>query len=293
MKQIYILEGNNLDWFKENYSKLGGIKCSEYLKLPAYFLRKKAIFYNIKISKETRLLIQKQNFNTAKANKQEKIKKICNEIRIDSKEKAYVLGFLWGDGYLNCPKKYNCCYAVLEIQKEDFDNIISYFKCFGEWKITYRNRKETDCNRKIQGSAVLCDSSFGLFLKNNNYKNKSQVSPNSVLSIIPDEFKKWWWRGYVDADGCFYINKTNSLHQFSLAGSYEQDWSEVDKLFKGLNIKFNVIKQIRNNHKHSIVRISNRCDIIKLGKYIYSDIYDEIGLNRKYNKYNDIISSYH
>lgn len=196
------------------------------------------------------------------------------------------MGYLWGDGNLHSYKnknniKSNVCYARLDIVFSDLKQIINLFSVWGNWKIYYVNRS----NRQPQGRIELFDKNFGWFLTQHDFLIKSKSEPTKILSVIPEELKPYWWRGFVDADGCFYIHETQHLRQFSLAGSFENQWEEAEKLFNELKIsKFQ--KQYKNTtkSKSSVIRLSNRDNIIKLGNYIYGDKLS-IGLKRKYDKF--------
>lgn len=208
---------------------------------------------------------------------------------VNSPEKAYTLGFLWGDGTIKKHKITtnswsNIYYPNLEINKKDLDEIIKLFNVWGNWSLYVRQRP----NRKKQGSITLFNPYFGWFLTENDYIIKSYTEPTKILSKIPENLKSYWWRGFIDADGCFYSNKC--ANQFSLAGQYDQTWKETVNLFISLNIeKYQIQQKIFKSKlnlisRGSIIRISNSQTIIELGKYIYSDNLN-IGLKRKYNKY--------
>lgn len=287
MFKKYILQASQLEWFKENYSALGGQKCSEHLKLPVRFLRKTARKYGLKVCKS--VIAQNCSKRIIKMHQDKfqvdmlKIK----DITIDSPEKAYSLGFLWGDGYLVSHSP-TCKYINFSIVRSDFDNIFKYFECWGKWSIHYAAERR---GHKEQGQATLCNRIMGWFLKENDYKNKSTVSPTKILSNIPEVLRHYWWRGYIDADGCFYYHHKQYLYQFSIAGSYNQDWQETMALFSLIGIKkYKVNRRLHTNYKSykdtrdSVIRVSNSRDIVKLGDYIYRDGCD-IGLIRKYEKY--------
>jgi len=204
---------------------------------------------------------------------------------IDSPEKAYTLGFLWGDGNLLNIKNSNLFYPRLEILKEDLEQIKDLFKVWGHWHEYTRKRD----NRKEQSIITLYDKDLGWFLSKYDYLIKSSNEPTKILEIIPEYLKPLWWRGWIDADGCFYFNQKQYFRQFSLAGSYQLSWEESKKLFTKLKIfKYNMQYTLNKKSKSSIIRINNKKDINLLGNYIYQDSFF-IGLERKRIKYNSII----
>ena len=52
--------------------------------------------------------------------------------------------------------------------------------------------------------------------------------------------------------------------------------------------KYSIKRQLTKRGNYSQFKITNKSDILKLGNYIYQN-YDNIGLERKFNKYQDII----
>jgi hypothetical protein len=204
--------------------------------------------------------------------------------KINSIEKSYTLGFLWGDGNLVIRQNTEAYYPRFEITESDFDSIYQSFRVWGEWSIHRRHRE----NRKPQASATLCDKELGWFLFQNDYADKTYVEPTKILSKISAKLKPYWWRGFIDADGCFYTNQKEWLKQFSLAGSYELEWIEATKLFNKLGIEtFKTNYRKVSNSESSTIRINNREGIIKLGNYIYADNLS-IGLKRKQDKFLEI-----
>ena len=202
---------------------------------------------------------------------------------VDSPEKAYVLGFLWGDGTVKSYKLSdgsisNNHYVEVEIVREDFEKIEKLFEVWGKWTKRFRKR----IGRREQGILHIADGNFGWFLVQNDFEKKSISEPTKILSIIPNKYRCYWWRGFIDADGCFYAG--NKTSQFSIAGNYELNWGETVKLFDELDIrKYQVQHRIHQKSKSSAIRISNKNSIIKLGEYLYQDKL-HIGLRRKYEK---------
>ena len=202
--------------------------------------------------------------------------------KVDNAEKAYTLGFLWGDAHIRSYKIKsgisNIHHTQLEIVRKDLDQIKDYFNVWGNWYLNYRSRK----NRQEQGILTNFNGEFGWFLTVNNYLIKSKSEPTKILSIIPQDLKHYWWRGFIDADGCFYCK--DIAFQFSMAGSYGQSWEEFVSLLKALGIeKYQIQQRIHKKSKSSAIRMSNRKNIIILGDYIYSG--ETLGLKRKYDKF--------
>lgn len=218
---------------------------------------------------------------------------------IFTKEICYVLGYLWADGYIHEVKRPikknpdNVYYSIkMEIVKEDGDSILEVFKKTElDWKVTARKRKNSI---RIQSCFSLSNfktnknsMDFLNFLLSSGYKNKT-ASQYQVLNKIPQEFKKYWIRGFFDGDGCINIQNKKDLKRFRLYfyGPEEQDWVSVFELFKTLDIKYKyqTISRKNGKHKSSHIVCSFRTDIIKFFEYLYPDFEYDIGLYRKYEK---------
>lgn len=284
------LNEKNKKWFLENYPILGGKKCSEFLKIPLNIIYSIAIKLKIRMLSETTSIIHSNNSKKQHFNTRTKKYNRSKTLSIKTPEESYIFGLLWGDGYLRKPKNnknFAQYYPSISLKREDLENIKKYFSSIGKWHFYYRKRT----SRKEQCDAVLCDSCMGFFLYDNGYCDKSTISPKKILERVPEKLQRYWWMGYIDADGCFYTNKKNYCYQFSLAGSYDQDWTEFEKLLGKLNVKYTITKRIQNknskNSKSSCVRITNKENIIKLGEYIYGKDMN-VGLERKHQKYLEI-----
>lgn len=201
---------------------------------------------------------------------------------LNNKEHIYLMGFLWADGYLHHTKNR----LELSIITDDFNDISNLFdtNC---WTTLHRNRK----GRKPQTTIGLykketCD----VFRKNYNYIKKSCECPNFINNIRKD-LLCYFIRGFFDGDGCFYLSKDNKQKQCFLAGSYDQDWSWIEKILNELGIKYSIKQKTqKKNHKYSIIYITKK-DILTFGNYIYHNYdNDNIGIKRKYEKFLKIIN---
>ena len=200
-----------------------------------------------------------------------------------TKEVAYMLGLLWADGYIE-KGKYK--YAInIECLSEDMIHFSKNLDKTGNWKYYYRTRK----NRHPITKAHISNKILNYFLVENDFINKSYVSPKKILSIIQKELHSYFLLGVIDGDGCFYFNKKHGLRQFTLTGSLNQDWSSFEEIFKELNVVYKIIRTPNSKTGSSQIRVLNKENIKKIGDYIYHNLNNNIGLPRKFEKYKLII----
>lgn len=205
-------------------------------------------------------------------------------INPNTKEVCYFLGFLWADGYLGkgITSQHGKNYRItLGIIKPDFQNIEPILDKIGKWNKFFRQQP----NRQPQGEFITSNMAIHKFLIENNYGNKN-MGPK-ILDIIPTNLLKYWYRGYLDGDGNIYCTYNKYLViQVSFSAPYEQNWTFMEKLINRLHInKFGIQRLVRlNGNSHSTFRVTNLIDSKKLLDFIYQD-FDNIGLIRKYNKY--------
>jgi hypothetical protein len=202
---------------------------------------------------------------------------------IEKKEICYFLGLIWADGYLS--KKTNS--LGLECVADDMEHFKKVLDKIGKWCYYDRNRDRNGVECKSLTNAHITDPQLHKFLEENDYLEKSQKSPDKIISKIPNDLIKYFLLGMIDGDGCFYFKKSLSS-QFTISGTKEQDWSSIEKILVSLEIKYKIVV----TKSSSAIRITNKKDIKKIGDYVYSPLKNEnIGLRRKYEKYKQIISS--
>lgn len=195
---------------------------------------------------------------------------------------GYLLGFLWADGYV-CKKHENrkenkiCIY----IASEDMEDIKDLYFISGNWQIYKKNHSTRKSLTRIQcHSKKLYD-----FLEDLDFKNKSEKSPIKILQNKNVEYKRGFWRGFIDGDGCYYFNPLIRKKVISVSGTLNQDWTSYIELLNELKIKFSIIRKKINLGGRSEVRINKSKDLLILINYIYPNKkYDSIGLKRKFYK---------
>jgi hypothetical protein len=199
---------------------------------------------------------------------------------------AYFLGFFWGDGGMksnNKPTVPKICIA-----KDDGQQLYPLFQeCF-EFSYT----EYAQLNRKIRSTFFFKDKELKRFLLEMDAMNKSYIAPTKILQAIPQDLHRYFWRGLIDADGCFYKCKGKKGGTFSISSTLNQDWSSFEKLCDSLGIEnLSVYKRETKKGDSSAVEIKYGPDIQKIGHFIYGENFDDIGLKRKFDKFIEISNS--
>ena len=198
--------------------------------------------------------------------------KINKFINLDYRS-AYVLGYLWADGYL-VKNKVDLC-----ILESDGNELINIFNTTGSWTIYHRYRK----NRQPQIGFCTKNIPLGNLLNEYGFNDKSYIEPNFITNYSKD-IQRLFWLGFFDGDGCLYSNWNNHCTQLTFAGTYEYEWALLSSFLDSINITYTIRKQVSDNgNKASYLRITNRSYITQLLDYLYRD--HELGLSRKRNKY--------
>ena len=208
-----------------------------------------------------------------------------NQFRnIKTKEISYILGLMWADGYMTNDNRH----IIIRLINEDMKKLKNIFELVG-----INNYKIIDMikygNFKPIGQINMNNVKLGKLFYNYGFKEKSIISPNKLLKNIPGKLQHYFFRGLIDGDGCFYINKKYYTYQFILASTINQDWSYMVNLCNILGINYRIDKRDTLKSKSSAFRICRKKDVIKLGDYIYNDF--TFGLNRKYQKFLKIKNS--
>jgi transcriptional/translational regulatory protein YebC/TACO1 len=268
---------NDIKFLKDEFPSKGTKFVADNLNRTISSIEHKAQKLGLKINKERKT--EKSKINSTKRVYNTNYK-VPNLLEIDiTDEIAYILGILWTDGYFSIEQKS----IGITILKEDMDDLEPLFQNNGKWYSYLRKRE----NRNDTKSLSCYNPDFVKSLITYDFDNKSILSPLKIWNKIPDILKKFFFRGVIDGDGCFYINKKNSAHQFTVYSTYEQDWTLYEQILTELNCKFSINRHISKikNSKSSCLRISNKKDIIKLINWLYEGYeQDNIGLKRKYNK---------
>lgn len=204
---------------------------------------------------------------------------------LSSPKLVYLHGFMWGDGYVS---KKACQLYIVQKDSREVQAIIKNEIKFKTYTYKPQGNRQTV-------EVIRFNNEYKDFLIQSGYCSKSLDSPEKILSIIPKELHFYWWRGYVDADGCFCKCKNKLGGSFSIAAPIDKNWMKESELMRSLDIQsFNIRKTKFQKgdkiHKSSTLSMTHNKEIKKIGQYIYQG--KIFGLKRKYKKYQSLLQGF-
>lgn len=197
---------------------------------------------------------------------------------IDTKDKAYFLGWMVSDGYNSGEK------ICLSIQKGDID-ILKIFKN----KINYSGNIVFDKNKKKEHYKILAKISIydkklsqdliklGVIPKKSHY---------TYFPDIPEEFHSHFIRGVFDGDGCIFIGE--KIQVFGITGNLKLIKTIQELLIKNCNLKENKLLQDKrcNGNIYNLKYGGNK-QVKKIYTWLYKDC-EDLYLTRKKEKFEKI-----
>lgn len=196
-----------------------------------------------------------------------------------TKEIAYLLGLIWGDGHISVNKESRAYNTSVTLNKTDFNNVKDLLtkNGFKVYKVKKQKKSWKQCY-----TAHLASKRLALFLKSYDYCDKSIATPHKILGEIPKKFHGYFVRGWFDADG-----SNNTLRDFvggtiCIAGSYAQDWTALQKICEKIGIENSKCnKQIGKRGRGSVYKFGGHFNILRFRKFLYPNGIDGIGFKRK------------
>lgn len=192
-----------------------------------------------------------------------------------TKEFAYLLGFLWADGYIlkKIDKKgFNHHRIVCEIVSEDFEEIWKHFDSFSKWSKSKRKRKD---NWKETTTGTIGNKYFYEFLASLGFENKLQ-GLNKVSSYLNSfNLFDYFVCGLFDGDG-----HTDFKKLIEISSGISQNWKTLENIFIEHQISYGIYTYIHPTKKHSssVLKIQNQQGF----KWFYETfLKSDVGLKRK------------
>lgn len=255
-------EEHEINYLKENYTKmtnrqmakvLGRTKCAVDLKINKLGIKK-----------------SKYTFNTCFFN--------C----INTEEKAYWLGFISADGwiqYKNNPANYE---LGIQLQALDADHIKKFNKSIGGNIPIIFNTRVCNLNGKKYSQATLRLYSKEFIEPLLKFGLENGKSYDLAFPDLNSDFMRHYIRGYFDGDGCIGQNSNanrNIKIDFCSACKQYLDSLRAYLYTQGVS-SYIVDKKNKNTYRLNIAGMKN---VDKMMHYLYDDA--SIFLERKYVKY--------
>ena len=213
-------------------------------------------------------LLQKYNYKSLHDGK-----KYCNsnyfEI-INTKEKAYWLGFFSADGYVNQLTR------SVEFCLKDEEAVILF-------KEALKSQHKISCKNGKYYRLSIKDKKMSEDLLSLNLDNNKTYNYSIPIDKIPEKFMSHFLRGYFDGDAYIGISSQNKF-VISVTEASNKVMIDIQKILKKeLGIDFNIRYNKRNLYVFSITGKKAQ----KILEYVYKDSNKKIRLERKYKKYKE------
>ena len=211
---------------------------------------------------------------------------------IDTEDKAYWLGFLTTDGWINQSKKTNAGVTGIELQYGDIGHLKKFNKSIdGNYQITDRWRTCSIAKNKEKKHHMCCIRIFSATMYNTlkNLGFSNDKSYDFHIPKLPEHLIRHYMRGYFDGDGCFcFTNKSFGVHFITAS---QPLYTDLLNILQTLSIKTSNCVFV-NEFGTTMYRpeICKFNDKIKFLDWIYQDC--NIYLDRKYKKYLKVKNRY-
>jgi hypothetical protein len=223
---------------------------------------------------------------------------------IDNEHKAYWMGFLWCDGYIGKREgirsdgryriEYNLKFSLMESDRghlEKFNKDINGTYPIHIYKCSTGYLKEGEKTNECR--LFITNLYFGELLQEKYGIIANRFDCSKVINLIPENLKKHFIRGILDADGsfCHYntIDKGVDRDKFSITFStYENILEFIESYFYKIGITNTEYYKKHTRHSGEdgcckALCFSGRQQLFKVLSYLYDGA--TIYLDRKYEKY--------
>ncbi|MDU7441155.1 MAG: hypothetical protein E7L05_11410, partial [Clostridium sp.] len=215
-----------------------------------YYLNKKVnmnnIARNLNVSRRSiSRVLQEKSVNTRLKNRYVLNENYFNEINTEAK--AYILGFIYADGFVGNENFNNIVIAVNDLEILEF--IVKEIEFTGEIRKTKKGGfTNSKCGYSLNfSSRIMADRLRNIGL----YPNKSLTIDS--IPIIREELVRHFIRGYFDGDGSILLSHNSSYYK-SYDGIIKYVYPTYNFTILGTK---NFLKQIISNAEFKYAKIRN------------------------------------
>jgi hypothetical protein len=188
--------------------------------------------------------------------------------KIDTEEKAYWLGFLYADGYVD-PERGEIILGLADKDKEHIDKFRLFLETNAPYKDKINNQKKPYRFFRLYDKK-LCED----LEKQGLYRKKSLTLEPKM--IIPNEFLIAWSRGLFDGDGSIFPQK-NSKNSIR----YRIDLMGTEPVLNYVMNLWQISKKLDRNRTVPKIVVAGKREVNRILHLLYDDA--TIYLDRKYN----------
>lgn len=194
--------------------------------------------------------------------------------KINTKEKAYIIGYALADAYISDETlEFGCMLSDKEI--------LEFISKYTGANITYDMTYNKQSNRFPRARISIGNKNIVT-----DFNKHCSSKENKRIPIIPKELDRYLVQGFFDGNGCItwgYRKDRNRIwHKISFTAASLKVLEGLQQiLLKRINIS--TIIRPKSNENCFVLEFSNKNDVLTFIKYIYPNG-DFIKLNRKYKK---------
>ena len=202
---------------------------------------------------------------------------------IDTPNKAYILGFLYADGYNN-PINHTIVLGLSARDEDILECIRREIPCDKPLGSYCTERKDGTPPRHMKILTLASKYMSDTIIKWGLCPNKTFIL--QFPNFLSDELIPHFIRGYFDGDGCAYLWKSKGTREDRITVSIMSSTVFCLQMQKVLKEKANINMHVNNATGHTdnkLIRTSNRQEVQKFVEYIYKDA--DLYMARKKEKF--------
>lgn len=218
-------------------------------------------------------------------NREQALKYSVNENyfeKIDTEEKAYWLGFMYADGFIQSKRPQNNRKIGITLTNSDIGHLEKFKKALnytGDIKTYAPSKNCYKGTKPYSRILIVSDKLASDLIKLGCVENKTDILTYPTEQQVPLNLQKHFIRGYIDGDGSLMIKK-----DFNFAINVTGTLEVIEGIKKFLNLS-----HLKNQQRHPERSVNNYSftiggneQVLYFVKFLYDD--SSVYLERKFQK---------